>query len=78
MAMNIITAWKDSMMKRVARRPILSERTPATTRPPALPIAMMATATKAIGPMLFLASPATLPITISPAPEPMKKATQRT
>ena len=53
-------------------RPMRSESTPATMRPAALPIAMIATARKAISPMLFLAMPATLPMTMRPAPEPMK------
>src|ERR1039457_319048 len=54
-------------------RPNISERTPAIILPPALPIAMIATAMKARSPMLFFAKPATLEMTIKPAPEPTKK-----
>ena len=41
-------------------------------RPAALPMAMTATAMNAASPMLFFAMPLTLPMTIRPAPEPMK------
>ena len=67
MATNISTAWNRSTSIKVQRRPILSESVPARMRPPALPTAMMATATNAMSPMLFLAMPLMLPMTISPA-----------
>ena len=72
MAASISTAWNMRTPARVALRPNLSEAMPAITRPPALPMAIMATATKAADPMLFLAMPLILPMTISPAPAPMK------
>ena len=69
---NINIAWNISIITRVALLPILSERTPATMRPAALPTAIMATTQNAASPMLFLAIPATLPIIIRPAPAPTK------
>ena len=71
-ATNISTAWISSTSISVQRRPILSESMPATMRPPALPMAMTATAMNAASPMLFLAMPLMLPMTIRPAPAPMK------
>ena len=71
-----MTAWAASIMNSVRARPMRSESTPATMRPAALPTAMIATARKAISPRLFFAMPATLPMTMRPAPEPMKKSVQ--
>ena len=70
-AANISTAWTTSTSVSVQRRPILSDNTPAITRPPALPMASTATAMNACSPMLFFAMPLTLPITINPAPAPI-------